>query len=393
MKIKPVHPFAARMAPEIAFEILDGLPARSLVLDPMSGSGTVLRTISELGFEGLGFDVDPLAVLMARAWTSKIEPNFFLEQAAIMIDKAKLLDFADVALPWIDDDFETKEFIKFWFGPKQIVNLRKLSFLLHNSKDINTDLLKIAFSRLIITKTAGASLAADVSHSRPHKVRDVNEFDVLEGFRSACNKLANSIASEKLIGNVQITKGDARQLSKVKNNSIDSIITSPPYLNALDYMRGHKLSLVWLGYRIGELKMIRSASVGAEKAPDNFDKILQAKQITRNINGLYTLPQRKINMIYRYALDMENILRESSRVLKKNRNATFVVGNSSLQGVYIENTLITEQAAELCGLKLIHTREREIPPNKRYLPPPKDTTISSFNARMRTEAVMTFKKI
>ncbi|WDF54335.1 hypothetical protein [Mucilaginibacter sp. KACC 22063] len=393
MKIKPVHPFAARMAPEIAFEVLDGLRPKSLVLDPMSGSGTVLRTISELGFKGLGFDVDPLAVLMAKAWTSKIAPKSFLAQAKNLTDTALQLNSDHIFLPWIDDDQETQDFIAFWFGAEQIADLRRLTFIIHQNLNEFTDLFKIALSRLIITKTSGASLAADVSHSRPHKVREVNDFDVFDGFKLSCNKLARSITPEKLHGSVQVNRGDARQLSQVKSNSIDSIITSPPYLNALDYMRGHKLSLVWLGYKIGELKSIRGNSVGAEKAPDNFDNILQAKQITRNMNGLYTLPQRKINMIYRYALDMENILRESARVLKKNRNATFVVGNSSLQGVYIENTLITEQAAELCGLKLIHSREREIPPNKRYLPPPKDTTTSSFNARMRTEAVMTFKKI
>ena len=66
-KVKPIHLFAARMAPEIAFNALEGLPEDSLVLDPMAGSGTVLRTISEFGFRGVGIDIDPLSVLMAKA--------------------------------------------------------------------------------------------------------------------------------------------------------------------------------------------------------------------------------------------------------------------------------------------------------------------------------------
>ncbi len=69
-KIKPIHPFAARMAPEIAFEALKGLKKKSTVLDPMVGSGTVLRTVSEHGYKGIGFDIDPLAVLMSKAWTT-----------------------------------------------------------------------------------------------------------------------------------------------------------------------------------------------------------------------------------------------------------------------------------------------------------------------------------
>ncbi len=62
-KIKPIHPFAARMAPEIAFEALKELKKSSTILDHMVGSGTVLRTVSEHGYNGIGFDIDPLAHL------------------------------------------------------------------------------------------------------------------------------------------------------------------------------------------------------------------------------------------------------------------------------------------------------------------------------------------
>ena len=41
------------------------------------------------------------------------------------------------------------------------------------------DCLWLALSRIIVTKHVGATLAWDVSHSRPHKVRTENDFDVL----------------------------------------------------------------------------------------------------------------------------------------------------------------------------------------------------------------------
>jgi hypothetical protein len=67
--IRPVHPFPARMAPDLAFARLKRVPSGALVLDPMSGSGTVLRQASELGHRSIGFDMDPLAVLMTKVWT------------------------------------------------------------------------------------------------------------------------------------------------------------------------------------------------------------------------------------------------------------------------------------------------------------------------------------
>lgn len=392
-KIKTIHPFAARMAPEIAFEALDGLAKKSLVLDPMTGSGTVLRTISELGYQGIGFDVDPLSVLMSKAWTSKINESSFLKKSNNIIDTIAKMNPKAIWLPWIDEDAETKKFVDFWFAPKQVIDLRKLSYFINSYKQEHAALYKIALSRLIITKSKGASLAADVSHSRPHKVREDNDFEVLAEFQKSCRRIAQTLNSERLLGEIKVKKGDARRLTSIKNDSVDSIITSPPYLNALDYMRGHKLSLVWLGYKISDLAAIRGGSVGAEKAPDKSSNIIRAKYIVRRIQNFDILPQRIKNMGYRYALDMENILKESARVLRKTRNATFVIGNSILKGVYIDNTVIAEEAAEEYGLKLVTSKEREIPQNKRYLPPPTNISNTGFDVRMRTETIMTFKKV
>lgn len=390
--IKPIHPFAARMAPEIAFEALNNLPQDAIVLDQMSGSGTVLRTVSELGYKGYGFDLDPLAILMGKAWTAKISKDNFIKRARIIIRKAKNLTSNVIILPWIDDDIETKNFIDFWFASDQIDALRRLSYLLNKHDKGYAPLYKIALSRIIITKQRGASLAADVSHSRPHKVRHTNDFDVFVEFEKSCIKVASLIASDKLNGKISVNRGDARKIVALKKESVDCIITSPPYLNALDYMRGHKLSLVWLGYRICDLAQIRGNSVGAEKALSEMNQYHCAKAIVDNLSHIDALSARKLNMVYRYAVDMINIFKEACRVLKPNSLATFVIGNSCLEGVYIENTKIAEEAAKLYGLKLISNKVREIPQNKRYLPPPDKRDGSSLKLRMRTENIMIFRK-
>lgn len=389
-KIKPIHPFAARMAPEIALEALAGLGKDAVILDPMSGSGTVLRTICELGFTGAGFDIDPLSVMLSKAWTTNVSEKYFLQSIKHLVREAALIQDMDIHLPWIDEDTTTQEFIHFWFAPRQTADLRKLSWVIHRKGTPCASLFKIALSRLIITKTTGASLAADVSHSRPHKVRTTNAFDVLPEFEKTCERLLTALSPGKLIGSAKVRHGDARKLTTVKSNSIDLIITSPPYLNALDYMRGHKLSLVWLGYTIGELASIRGCSVGAEKAPDLTANMLLAKDITKRMD-LRELPNNKLNMVYRYALDMNGVLKESARVLKPGSGATFVIGNSTIRGVYIENTRIAEETAKRHGLILVDKKEREIPPNRRYLPPPGPSG-SGFDKRMRMETILTFRK-
>jgi tRNA G10 N-methylase Trm11 len=391
-KIKPIHPFAARMAPEIAFEALKGLKRNSTILDPMVGSGTVLRTVSEHGYNGIGFDIDPLAVLMSKAWTTPFDSEKIKSKAEELIDEVNSLHLNSIYLPWIDDDPATKAFINFWFGKKQATSLRKLSFAISNHKGAYNDLLKVAFSRLIITKTKGASLAADVSHSRPHRVYEKNDFDVLASFVSSCETLAKIFEKQKPKGKINVRLGDARNLKEVSDKSISAIITSPPYLNALDYMRGHKLSLVWLGHKIGELGIVRSNSIGVEKAPDSVADMQLANELTKGITQLEKLPLRKQSMIKRYALDMYGVVEESARVLKKQGKATFVVGNSCINEIFVENALIVRNSCQMAGLKLVNQKEREIPQSKRYLPPPSYENVSTFKNRMRTESVMRFSK-
>lgn len=392
MRLKPIHPFAARMAPEIAFEALKGLKKTSLVLDPMAGSGTVLRTVSERGYNGVGYDIDPLAVLMSRAWCTPYDHKKIASRARETLEQAEALSLRSIDLPWIDNDPRTKAYIDFWFGKEQIRSLRKLSFIICSGKGSYNDLLKVAFSRLIVTKTRGASLAADISHSRPHKVRHENDFDVMPAFLKSCEILSTTFEKQQPKGKILVRVGDARNLSKVDDSTISAVITSPPYLNAIDYMRGHKLSLVWLGYKVDHLGNIRSNSVGAEKAPPPSADLSLANEIVKENFKLKKLPLRQQNMIARYALDIHKIIQESSRVLRRHGKATFVVGNSCIREIFVENSLIVRNSCKMAGLKLIGQKEREIPQNKRYLPAPTYSNVSNFKSRMRTESIMVFSK-
>ena len=173
MKLNSIHPFPARMAPEIVFKELKGLKASRVVLDPMSGSGTVLRAAAELGHSAIGFDLDPLAVLMARVWTTPLHAGSLAKAAERLVQKAKILN--GEYLPWIDTCQETEDYIKFWFCGKQIRALRRLASALTGKSGVLSDAMRIALSRIIITKERGASIARDTSHSRPHRVFFCND--------------------------------------------------------------------------------------------------------------------------------------------------------------------------------------------------------------------------
>ena len=102
----------------------------------MAGSGTVLRVAAEQGYRAVGFDLDPLAVLMARVWTTKLDPETLICEGSALVETAKTLSARDVRLPWIDKHPETDAFVRSWFGRKQRNALRRLSFLLKDRGDL-----------------------------------------------------------------------------------------------------------------------------------------------------------------------------------------------------------------------------------------------------------------
>ena len=67
---EPVHPFPARMAPGIALAAMPADSGQLRVLDPMMGSGTVLAMARARGHRDVCFDLDPLAVLISKVWTT-----------------------------------------------------------------------------------------------------------------------------------------------------------------------------------------------------------------------------------------------------------------------------------------------------------------------------------
>jgi hypothetical protein len=386
------------MAPEIAVARLRALPPYSTVLDPMAGSGTVLRHASEAGHRAIGFDTDPLAVLMAKVWTTPVDTGLVRSMARDVVERARETEAGGSSLAW-QAGSETSAFVRYWFGEAQAAELKRLAYQLELLDSFAcappqadaVDCLRLALSRIIVTKDRGASLARDVSHSRPHKALATSGFEVMPAFVKAISGLCSNLESAAPPGGVRVDLGDARRLDLL-NASVDYLLTSPPYLNAIDYMRGHRLALVWLGYSLGSLRRIRSDSIGAERAPDCASVPDESLHVAiRQMGEIERLPGRLQMMVFRYAGDLSMMLAEAKRVLRRGGKATFVVGNSCLRGVFISNAECLKALATSLGLTLESEQERDLPVQSRYLPPP-ESGASALGRRMRTESVLEFSR-
>ena len=380
-----VHPFPARMAPDIAVVGLDGLRAGSMVLDPMCGSGVVIREAVSAGHAALGIDIDPLAVLMSKTWVYPQIPRSPEDLAKRIVKDSKCTQRSPGELEWVDR--ETREFIDYWFAAQQQGELASLASVIGTLRGPEADFAKVAMSRIIVTKNGGASLAADTAHSRPHRVRIENQYSVLEGFEKSAKQLERILIGSATNAQVRIRRGDARKLPGVKPESIDAIITSPPYVNAIDYLRGHRLALVWLGYSLRELRAIRKFGVGAGSRRESA----RVLEVAREATELSTLPPVLQHTVKRFTSDMMACLRQSFRVLRQGGRAVYVVANSVMRGVDVDTTHILLSCAKDAGFEFTRRYTRDIPMNHRYLPPP-ETSSSQLALRMRTESVIHLTK-
>ena len=293
-------------------------------------------------------------------------------------------------MPWIDHDQSTTEYIDYWFAPTQREQIRALLAVSGRLRGQRRDLVALALSRIIVTKSKGASLAADASHSRPHRVRVDNDFDVFTGFPKSFERLLRILRDSPIRANGRVRPGDARTLRGIRPESIDAVVTSPPYMNAIDYLRGHKLALAWLGFATPEIRNIKSLGVGAsgqlhQRESNRLNGIVR-------IASVVELTPSIERVVKRYVYDMMACLRQIYRVLRPGGYAVYVVSNSMLRGVEVDTAKVIVEIASEAGLQLEDSYVRDIPREHRYLPPPQATANSQLAARMRTESVLRFQK-
>ena len=419
------HSFPAKFPPQLPLEFINGLTEPDdVVLDPMMGSGTTVLEAYLTGRKGIGFDIDPLAIMISRVKTTPLKQEELIQYSRDIVKGAKYQIQHDSKT--LDEmllrrwDSKTQEFINYWFA---LEIQRELLALVLRIAQIEDDAIRtffeLAFSAIIITKSGGVSFALDLAHTRPHKAKvvfsksgkilfgepfDEREYSRLkvltkklrspiEEFEKRCIQNIKGFANENSRALIpDIAYGDAQKLP-LADESVDLIVTSPPYAsNAIDYMRAHKFSLVWFGYPIEDLSLKRQDYIGGEMVT-----LIQYETLpdftSAIVAEISSLNSKRGTVLHRYYSEMMRVLREMYRVLKPGKAAIVVIGNSIMRGKETETHNCFADIGRAIGFQVPKIGVRKLDRNKRMLPAGIETDINSqIQQRMHEEYVIGFYK-
>ena len=366
-----VHAFAAKFPPQLPRVFIRGLTApNDVVLDPMMGSGTAVVEALLEGRRGVGLDIDPLALHLSWVKTMPSSIDGLREAGHRVIAQAHALlsqGTIESSLAQRFDD-RTKAFVDYWFLPTTQCELMALVLAIESVTDLSARrFLALTFSSIIITKSGGVSRARDLAHSRPHLDKTKVPKNALRQFALRLQKNLTSIARLKMYGTVVAPlAGDAR-LMPFADGVIDLIVTSPPYANAIDYMRAHKFSLVWLGESVVHLSKLRAEYIGSEQIKGAQYAVLPERP-EAIIRQLAARDDHKAGILRKYFTEMKSVLAEMYRVLRSDAAAIIVVGPSVMRDINVQtHHCLADIAAEL-GFDVVAVVQRALDRNKRMMP-------------------------
>jgi DNA modification methylase len=364
-----LHPYPAKLLPQIAHFFLASnilAPKGAKVLDPFGGTGTVALEAILSGRNALFSDVNPLARIIAKVKTTPLDAKI-IERALARIEN-RYLTSINVSAP-----IPSVVNIDYWYDKKTIASLARLKASIKKERDSEIrDFMLVCFSA-----TARRASKADPRLSVPVRSKEysitsrrINAWDLfadqtlnnIKRMRSFWDK----IKPDRRIS-AQLAGSDARALispkalhlgekTKLRANSIDLVITSPPYAGAQKYIRASSLSLGWLGLAgKDDLIPLERASIGREHFPTStlidcpITGIRAADKIIKRIHKIN--PLRGL-IVATYINEMDASIKEVERVLKPGGYFILVIGNNEVCGLPFKSSDFLLSIGQKYGMEL-----------------------------------------
>ena len=357
-----IHKFPAKFFPELPrYLIRKYSEVGSTVLDPMCGSGTVVLESMLNNRIGIGIDIDPIARMITKVKTTPIDPKNLKRAARDLIARINTVANASDYNPQIPEfHYRDKWFRSYVLQELAIIN-ESIDYLHPKHRQDIGDFFKVVLSSII----------RDVSNADPHctrtvlrkrLVKKINPRDTYTKFSERLLRQCSSMSelfelSETLdINDVRLPSGNAIDTG-LESDSIDLALTSPPYINAVDYPRTHQLEMYWLGLLgKGPLSHVKREYIGTETVYKNEYASLKTsgyETLDPILEKIFNADPRRSFIVYKFFEDMKCQLAEMYRVLKPGSRYCIAIGNNHIRGVEVySDRILSEIATSAIGFEL-----------------------------------------
>jgi site-specific DNA-methyltransferase (cytosine-N4-specific) len=338
-----LHTYPAMMIPQVARRLIEMYGKdKEVLLDPFMGSGTALleARLHKNFKKAYGIDINPLALLISKVKTTPINPETLKEEYKKLIS---MCNSDQKKVNSKEHTIQKPNFfnIDFWFKPEVIIDLAIIKENINKIKnnDIKNFFL-IAFSETVRNVSN--------TRNREYKLYRMNQ-SMLENhnpktFKEFMSKAEKSISSmEEFFKehnkkcDVTILAEDSRNLTTIPANSVDLIVTSPPYGDSrttVAYGQFSRLGLQWLDYAKEQVINIDKVSLGGIPTKD-LKNSLGSSTLKKTLDAISKIDPRRAKDVLSFYVDFDKCVQELHRVTKKGAFMCFVVGNRTVKGIQI----------------------------------------------------------
>jgi hypothetical protein len=325
-------------------------PAKdSVILDPFCGVGTTNVVAQQNGYESIGFDINPVAILAARVKTenySETDIRHILNALDTVINEKVPFRFID--LPRVIENSFTSHILI------ELLKLKRGISSIHN--DVIKDFINLAFVSII------EDCSLRIKDGNGIKLKKNKSFlkDPAQALRDKVNLMLEEVRGDESSTRAKIVFGSSLTdiEDKVEDGTIGLSVFSPPYANCFDYLEVYKLE-VWLGGFADEYQDFGKFRDKAMRSHVNskFDHTVANQnldvQVIADLLKTFNLWNKNIpGMVKGYFDDITNLLRSLYPKLTTDGSIHIVVANSVYKGVIVPTDLLIASIAGKIGFNV-----------------------------------------
>ena len=389
-----IHTYPAMFIPQVGRRLLETYSNEGdTICDIFCGSGSALVESRLIGRNAYGIDLNPLAIFLAKAKTTPINPQKLTKEYIALLNRVEKIKDSEIQRP----DFKN---IDFWFKDKVIVKLAKLKKAIREIKDETIqNFLMVAFSETVRyssnTKTGEFKLVR-VKGDKLEK----HDPDVISIFRKHAEKniagMTDFYKDAKKNSWTKIIYGDSSKDNGIKANSIDCIITSPPYGDSrttVAYGQFSRLSAQWIDVfeNPNDASGVDNNLLGG-RATKNLTHTLSSDYLKESLEKIAKQDEARAKDVLSFNIGLNECLKQAHRILKPKKYFCLVVGNRLVKQVRIPTDFIIAELAEKIGFTCEEIIVRNIPGKRMPIKNSPTNIVGALEETMNKESIVVLRK-